>query len=296
MSPFRIIHLSDLHLTRSDGCKRTGLTFFSALRGMNHAFRQLLATDPLQEADLVLVTGDVTDRGEIDAWRVFWQSIDAAKLRARVLVVPGNHDVCCLGARLPRAGVGYTEADLQKAVAGLALGGQHTRFPWAEQVDPRVVVFGLNSNNLGNLTAATNAMGEIGYFQLRRLAELLYQHRDVPVKIIILHHSPNIPELETAKRRGTPPIGVLARRGHQIPREQRRGLMLLSVTHRVRLILHGHLHLDEERKIGGVPIIGAPASTEPTTTGAATVLSMRQFTVSGARGRILRERLSVTTG
>jgi len=143
------------------------------------------------------------------------------------------------------------------------MGDQPTKFPWAYSPVPRIVVFGLNSNNLGNFTALTNAMGDIGYLQLKSLAGLLHKHRDVPVKIVAMHHSPNIPRIETALKRGQRPFSKLERIGHQVPQDQRQALNLLCVTHKVRLLLHGHLHLAENRRITGVRYIGASASTEP---------------------------------
>ena len=41
-------------------------------------------------------------------------------------------------------------------------------------------------------------------------------------------------------------------------------MQLLAITHRVRLVLHGHLHRQEDRRVGGIRIVGAPASTQPT--------------------------------
>jgi hypothetical protein len=38
---------------------------------------------------------------------------------------------------------------------------------------------------------------------------------------------------------------------------------LLCIAHRVRLLVHGHLHLGEDRRLGGIRIIGAPATTQP---------------------------------
>ena len=40
-------------------------------------------------------------------------------------------------------------------------------------------------------------------------------------------------------------------------------MRLLGMTHRVRLIVHGHLPVDEDRRVGGIRITGAPASTQP---------------------------------
>jgi 3',5'-cyclic AMP phosphodiesterase CpdA len=246
--PFRIVHLSDLHLTSTDNASRSEARLFGRLQGMNAAFRRIVQTPTIQQANLLLFTGDITDRGEIESWKVFWSTLNDAGLSDRTLVVPGNHDVCCMGVRAPwdRG----AQADWEKAVAGLRLGGQPTRLPWVQTPDPRVVVFGLSSNNLGNFSAATNAVGQIGYFHLQTLAEKLHVYRDVPVKIVLLHHSPNIPEEDTALKRGQRAFGVLERASHQIPQDQRRALRLLCITHRVRLILHGHLHMAEDRRVG----------------------------------------------
>lgn len=263
--PFTIVHLSDLHLTASDNASRSEPKLFGKLRGMNAACRKVLQTPPVREADLILVTGDVTDRGEIEAWKVFWDAVETAGLSKKVLVVPGNHDVGCLGFRLPWRSKAYTTQGLKRAIEGLRLGNQRTRFPWAVRPDPRLVIFGLNSNNLGEFRITGSAGGELKYFDLERLAGLLHKHRDVPVKIVALHHSPNIPATETARRRGQKPLSKLERLALQIPQDQRRTLRLLCLTHRVRLILHGHVHLNEDRRVGGVRIAGACASTEPVT-------------------------------
>lgn len=260
---FRIAHLSDLHLTKTDGQRRSEPNLFKALKGMNDAFRKVVSSKPIQQSDLILITGDITDRGDLESWKVFWDAVNKAGLVDRTCVIPGNHDVCCLGIRRPGKSKAYKERDLQKAIDGLSLGKQPTKYPWTLNPDPRLVIFGLNSNNLGNLNAATNAMGELDYYQLSSLASKMHMYRDIPVKIIALHHSPNIPGTETARKRGQKPYSNLERLGHQIPIDQRHALQLLCITHRVRLILHGHLHLPEDRRLGGIRIIGAPATTQP---------------------------------
>lgn len=267
VKPFHVVHLSDLHLTAKDESKRTELGVFKPLRGMNNAFRRICFSPDVQTADHIVITGDVTDRGDIEAWRRFWQICHDAKLTGKVTIIPGNHDVCCLAARLPGKRALYRRADIEKAIAGMALGGQCPHFPSVVQPDSRLVIFGMNSNNLGNLNVSTNAMGELGYFQLMGLASKMHLYRHVPIKIVALHHSPNIPSPETARRRNQRPLSALERLGHQIPRDQRRALMLLCVAHRIRLVIHGHLHLAEERRVGGIRIIGAPASTEPISMG-----------------------------
>ncbi len=287
-TPFRVVHLSDLHLTSSDDASRSEARLFGRLKGMNAAFRKIVQTPPLRQADLILFTGDITDRGEIGAWRVFWETLKSAGLSDHVLVVPGNHDVCCLGARLPWDP--GAKVDWAKAVAGLRLGGQPAKLPWVRTPDPRVAVFGLNSNHLGNVTALTGAKGEIGYFHLASLASKLHVHRDVPVKIVLLHHSPNIPEDPTAVNRGQRPVGALERTSHQIPQDQRRALRLLCIAHRVRLILHGHMHTPEDRRVGGIRIVGTCATTEPKDG----QYRFYRFVVTGNGERVSRQLCSVS--
>lgn len=273
-SPFRIVHLSDLHLTRSDGFARSEPDLLRPLKGMNRAFRSILATPGLQRADLVLVTGDITDRGDTRSWQEFTAAAIAAGIADKLVLVPGNHDVCCLGARLPGRRRAYRIEDLRRATKGLTMGMAASAdslgaswpvggFPIVAHPDPRVVVFGLNSNFLGNLNIASNALGKVDYYQLASLASKMHRYRDVPVKIVALHHSPNIPQAKTARRRGQKAFSPLARLGHQIPQGQRRAIRLLCIAHRVRLLVHGHLHMAEDRRVSGVRIVGSPATTEP---------------------------------
>jgi len=271
---YRIAHLSDLHLTARDSDRRSEPKLFGPLRGMNAAFRTILGSAEIVESNLVLITGDLTDRGDPAAWSVFRDAVTEAGVDDRLLVVPGNHDVCCLGlARLPRPG-SHARQDLKKVAEGLRLAcassrltsaedGGFERFPWIVHPIPELAVLGLNSNNLGNLTLATNARGDVDYYQLERLGRLLWKYREVPVKVLALHHSPNIPEPPTARKRDLKGFSRLEAAGHQIPRHQRQALRLLCLSHRVRLVVHGHLHRAEDRRVAGIRTIGAPATTQP---------------------------------
>jgi len=259
--PLIIAHLSDLHLTASDTASRSEPKLFGKLRGMNQAFRQIVKTKPIQQADLVLVTGDVTDRGDIRSWQVFWQAIKESGLLKRVLVVPGNHDMCCLGVRRPS--IDNWKEDLKKVVVGLKKGSQLTRFPWVKIPEERVAVFGLNSNNYGNWNPLENAIGNLGDDQLNKLELMLKEHRKIPVKIVALHHSPNIPQNTTAKRRGKKPVSLLERFTLQLPSAQRRRLRLICREQKVKCIVHGHVHIARDRRVENLRIIGSNATTEP---------------------------------
>ncbi|HVP11916.1 MAG TPA: metallophosphoesterase [Phycisphaerae bacterium] len=291
---FRIAHLSDLHMTADDSASRTEPAFAERLKGMNENFRRLLKCEAVQRADLVLITGDVTDSGERQAWQQFSKALTDASIAARTLVVLGNHDICGLRAR-----VGWPKmlkrTDLERARHGLLSCKQPAKYPWARQFGNQVVVLGLDSNNSGNLTVVTNAVGRIGFRQLAATAALLHKYRHVPIKIVALHHSPNIPERATSMRRGQPPVGLVARWLHELPAEDRHGLRLLCITHRVRLVLHGHLHAAEDRAVNGVRIVGAPATTQPVkANGASNALQFYQYAVRWPGGRVERSLKTVT--
>lgn len=255
---YTIAHLSDLHLTAADDDKRKGA---GALRGMNANNRTLMRDPNLMRCDRIVVTGDVTDRGHIDAWRLFWAEVDRAGLGDKVMVVPGNHDLCCL--RLIRD-VPEEQSRLM-AERGLSLGGQHIRFPWAEaDRDAGVLFLGLNSNNEGNTAITSNAIGKLGFEQLYKLGRMLHEAGgEPPVCIVLLHHSPNIPHRATSKRRGEKPLPFQERPFLKMDKGDRRQLRLLCRIFKVKAILHGHTHDTLNRSVNSVRMISAPPSTEP---------------------------------
>jgi 3',5'-cyclic AMP phosphodiesterase CpdA len=289
--PFRIAHLSDLHLTADNADARHEPKLANRLTGMNDTFRRIAAAQPIQQADLMLVTGDITDQGQARAWQQFRKTVADAGLAARTLVVLGNHDVCSLSPRIG-SHKELRRTDLDRARRGLVLCGQPARYPWALEVRKDIVVFGLDSNNSGNLSPVTNAIGRLGFRQLAAFAGLLHKHRDAAIKIVMLHHSPSIANRPASWRRGRPPVGMVTRWLHQLPEEDRRAFRLLCLTHRVRLILHGHLHEAEDRLVNGLRIVGAPAATEPLSLSAAASTPRRfpffHYTVGSPSGRITR--------
>lgn len=259
MKPLAIVHLSDLHLTAEEGAARSEPRLWGKLRGMNGRLRRILRSEPVQSADLVVVTGDVTDAGHLAAWQVMRDAAATAGLSDRLAVLPGNHDVSCLGVRARPAA-----EDFARAAAGLQGLGQPSRFPWSRVIDDgRVAILAVDSTRKANVTGLTNALGALGENQLIRLARLLEGHRRVPVKLLLIHHSPNIPAPATSRRRGEAPHGLVTRTLHQLEAGDRRALRVLCRAHGVRAILHGHTHDALDRRVNGVRMIGAPASTEP---------------------------------
>ncbi|MFH1620457.1 MAG: metallophosphoesterase [Patescibacteria group bacterium] len=73
-----IAHISDLHIGRwSRGYKSTVL--------LQKALKKI-------EADLIVVTGDITENGRLAEYRIFNEIFSDFLDQGRVLIVPGNHD------------------------------------------------------------------------------------------------------------------------------------------------------------------------------------------------------------
>jgi 3',5'-cyclic AMP phosphodiesterase CpdA len=88
-SGLRLVHLSDLHVTEGDRVRLVE----RVERGGGAALPALLATPEVKKADLVVITGDVTDRGTALSWRRVLEAIDASGIAGKVVLVPGNHDL-----------------------------------------------------------------------------------------------------------------------------------------------------------------------------------------------------------
>ena len=85
----RLAHFSDLHLGENP---RVRLVERAAPAG-NDAFSRLLDLEAVRSAELLLFTGDVTDRGTAGSWSYFLDELGRRGLLERTVLVPGNHDV-----------------------------------------------------------------------------------------------------------------------------------------------------------------------------------------------------------
>ncbi len=93
---WRVAHLSDIHTVG----ERYGFRVESGRAGPrgNERFRQVMAEldrrDKADPLDVLLITGDLTDAGRSAEWAEFLAAIAPyPSLRARMVVLPGNHDV-----------------------------------------------------------------------------------------------------------------------------------------------------------------------------------------------------------
>ncbi|WP_426435708.1 metallophosphoesterase family protein [Bradyrhizobium genosp. P] len=93
---WRVAHLSDLHVVG----ERYGFRIESGRGGpcgnerLDRVMARLEAIHISQPLDLVLVTGDMTDAGRATEWAEFFDAVTRhPALAARMMVLPGNHDL-----------------------------------------------------------------------------------------------------------------------------------------------------------------------------------------------------------
>ena len=210
----RMVHLSDLHFGHHDADLTA--TLASELE--------------LQKPDLIVISGDFTQRGTESEFRVAREFIDT--LSAPVLAVPGNHDV-------PQANLWrrftnpykfyrqYISDDMEPFVelGGVALLGLKT---------PHRIMPGLNWSH-----------GSLGRRQLKRLEERFEQAAPDALRVIIAHHPLLYPEEGLAVKQ---------------QRVWRADLALETFSALgVRLVLSGHFHLSYVRRHEHAGEVGAGA-------------------------------------
>ena len=93
---WRVVHLSDLHVVG----ERYGFRIESGRGGprgnerLDRVMARLAAIHTTHPLDLVLVSGDMTDAGRATEWAEFLDIVARhPALAARMIVLPGNHDV-----------------------------------------------------------------------------------------------------------------------------------------------------------------------------------------------------------
>jgi 3',5'-cyclic AMP phosphodiesterase CpdA len=88
----RLAHLSDLHIVEAENVRLVE----RPEPGGNAILPRLL--DAADDAELLLFTGDITDRGTSLSWRCFLDQLEDHNLSQRAVLVPGNHDLAFVDA------------------------------------------------------------------------------------------------------------------------------------------------------------------------------------------------------
>ncbi|WP_437737778.1 metallophosphoesterase family protein [Sorangium sp. So ce1335] len=243
--------------------------------------RRLVAEIAAMKPPLVALTGDMTDLGEVAQWDELEAALSGVPASSQVLMVPGNHDVAINVGTSPdpylkkraereqrfvdvltRVERGpfqpplYTTARTRarrrlRAIAGL--------YPRQIELEGGIRIFGLNSNRYRSRFVGSNAIGQIGGSQLRRLARAL-RRGSGPVVVLLHHH--------VARLAG--PISL--NDTFMIAMDGPRLLEMLAAYQQKNprknsaLVLHGHKHLaffgHYRSKSGGrVSVYAHPSST-----------------------------------
>jgi 3',5'-cyclic AMP phosphodiesterase CpdA len=121
-----IAQITDTHVTTPEIAVETGIDALGALR---RCVEHLGALSP--RPDLLLVTGDLVDRGDVESYRLFQKAL--APLGLPMLAIPGNHDSreAMREAFAGHAGIGADGPFLNIAgeTGGLRLIGLDTTIP-----------------------------------------------------------------------------------------------------------------------------------------------------------------------
>jgi 3',5'-cyclic AMP phosphodiesterase CpdA len=262
MDSFTIAHIADLHLS---GEHRR----FNLRRA-----RRLLEEISRRRVDHVVVTGDIAadaDRKDLDIARGLFRNnglLDPLKLS----VVVGNHDV--FGGvhtaedilTFPRRcrQTDYNEkveefrGYFHEAFERTLYGTKAKPFPYAKVLGG-VVLFGVNSvahySGVGNPVGSN---GEVGDAQFRRLRQLLQapQLRTKKKIVLIHHHFHKLPVPGEGTLHSV--WGAIERRTMKLHGKKR--LFELFRESHVDLVLHGHVHVNEEYTRKGVRFINAGGS------------------------------------
>lgn len=235
----RLAHLSDAHLSTLAGVRpgvlagKRALGFLSWWRRRRHALRAevlSIVSGALREdaPDAVFVTGDLVHLGLASEFGPAAAWLAALAEWTQVVLVPGNHDCYRTDSQAP-----------MHAAWGAWLGAGPDDFPTLTRVG-EVSLIGLSS---ARPMPFYSAGGELGAAQLERLDALLAATAGT-FRCVGLHHPP-LPGLASPRKAlGDAPA-----------------LAALLETHRVDLVLHGHLHRNRAARLAATRVFAtAPAS------------------------------------
>ena len=254
---FKLVHLSDLHLTSPNGFrvqellnKRAyGYLSWRLQRSGEHSgdvfaalLRDLKSTDP----DHIVITGDLTHLGLPSEFKEVAQSLRSLGPPSQVTVIPGNHDTYVNTAwdRTFALWKDYMVSDAAHLDKGAGSDFQ-TIFP-SLRIRNKTAIIGVSS---ARPTAPLLAVGSVGHLQLQKLEKILEETgRKRLFRVVLIHHPPGPNSVSWRKRLldGEAFRSVLARHGAE-------------------LILHGHAHrtlvAGLETVVGRAPSMGVPSAT-----------------------------------
>jgi 3',5'-cyclic AMP phosphodiesterase CpdA len=248
----RLIHLTDPHLTSLENQSLAGLSpkrslsylswrrkrrFKHDAAALEFLTRSLLA----EQADQILVTGDLTHIGLADEIRVARTWLESLGAADRVMLVPGNHDLMAGDSWGAASNTWGDYLHLDTRQAGVSV---QDAFPIIREF-PEVAIIGVSS---AHPTPILMASGSLGSGQLGRLEDLAEQVRKRGKFCCLMIHHPPIP-------------GIVGRRRALADAAQ---LESLLERQSIDLVLHGHTHRNEEIALGGRMIYSTASASSIT--------------------------------
>jgi 3',5'-cyclic AMP phosphodiesterase CpdA len=246
-----LIHVSDFHVCRPETAPWSAFWNKRALSVLSWKLRRARAHHPgvfdrLAEAagrisaDLIAVTGDLTQLGLPAEFELAGERLRRLGPPDTVFVVPGNHDALVV---VPAADTLAGTADYLAADPPHDLGR-----PWFPTLRTRgrVALIGVSS---AHPTPSFSAAGSIGADQLARLAALLQScGREAMYRVVLIHHPPLAAGVAPRKRL----LDAAA-------------LQAVVARHGAELVLHGHTHRRSRGRLTGpggpVPVFGISSAT-----------------------------------
>ncbi|MET8079033.1 metallophosphoesterase [Streptomyces sp. NPDC005303] len=219
----RILHLSDTHIRRLDAPDANGLNATDSLRLMLAELRHL------RDIDAVVVTGDIADEGDVEAYTAVRELVGdfARPLQAPVFYTTGNHDEREAFGKVLGSGHARPEAVLETGAAERAavstVGGH--RFVTLDSLVPGKVYGRISAAQLDWLRGVLSNPAEHG-------------------TVLALHHPPLSLGLSVTQ----PVFGLLN------PEE----LAAAIRGSDVRVVLTGHFHLQLFGMLESVPVWVTP--------------------------------------
>jgi 3',5'-cyclic AMP phosphodiesterase CpdA len=198
--PFRIAHISDLHVLELNGThwsrflnkRATGAVNLAGLRRNAHPVHvaELLAERlRAEDIDHVILTGDLTNLALESEFARVRQVVERIGPPDYITMIPGNHDMYTRGAlrhhRFERYFQDYLVDETDPLRSALTKGRLH--YPFVRAPAPHVRIYGLSS---AIPTPPLLAFGHVGRAQLDRLRALVAaEPPTVRVRIVLVHHN-----------------------------------------------------------------------------------------------------------
>lgn len=216
-----VIQLSDTHFS-TPGHRSHGGFGYDTDRAFERVLVDAGRNGAMSSADLVVVTGDIVDRGRLDEYAVAAEAL--TRLPVPVNLLPGNHDFDLpLRVSMPRPGVGMDRT---------------------QRLDSWLFLYA-DSNHGGEVFDGPDRLsadGALGVAEATRLGEMI-EASDADHVFVWMHHPPGVPGINRS-------VTLDAEVG-----------ALLDSHPTIRGIAAGHIHSDAVLEVGGRPVFVCPALT-----------------------------------